>query len=139
MQKKIDVIIVKRLTEDVLTCEIRSIEDKLDVFYEIIDCSSIDIVGRYFGNVHFDVIVDDIGLWKANETGVLPTSWWQNEGYTPNHEGLFGTLILAHSDPEGNLTSVDPLDLLAVQSCYQVLQNTRGEDIALLFHDVEER
>lgn len=140
MQRKIDVIIVKRLSKDTLTCELTTIEDKLEVYYELIGCRAIDIVGRYFGNIHFDIVCDDEGLLKANETGELPSSWWQEEGATPNYEGLFGVLVLAHHDDEGNLTSVDPIDLLAVQSCYKVIPTKKqGEKIALLFHDIERR
>lgn len=138
MKRKIDVIVVKRQSQDTITCELQEVEDSIETYYEIIGCRSIDIVGRYFNNKHFDIVLDDEGLLKANTTGELPTSWWQREGYTPNHEGLFGTLILCHSNEEGDLTSVNPLELLDLQRVYQVI-NTKKGDIALLFHDVEER
>lgn len=138
MKRKIDVIIIKRLTEDTLTAELSTIEDDIHTYYEIIGCRSIDIVGRYFNNKHFDIVLDDEGLLKANETGELPASWWQHEGYTPDHEGLFGVLVLTHSDNEGNLTSVNPEDLLDIQKVYKIIPSKKGE-IALLFHDVEER
>lgn len=142
MKREIDVIIVKRLSKDTLTCELITIEDKLEVYYELIGCRTIDIVGRYFSNKHFDIVCDDEGLLKANEGGELPSSWWQDTTgqYTPSYEGLFGTLILTHHNNEGDLTSVDPLDLLAIQQCYKVIPTKKqGEEIGLLFHEIERR
>lgn len=136
-EREIDVIIVKRLDNEVITCELRTIKDNINTYYEIIGCRSIDIVCRYFNNVHFDIVLDDEGLLKANETNEWPTSWWQREGYTPPYEGLFGVLVLAHHDDTGDLTSATPEDLLAVQASYAVVNRRNGEGLGLLFHQVE--
>lgn len=135
--RDIDVIIIKRVDDTTITCELRTIKDDLKEFYSIIDCRAIDIVKRVFGGVVFDIVLDDEGLLKANTTNEWPTSWWQGEGYTPNHEGLFGTLILCHCDDQGNLTSAEPLDLVAVQSCFRTLKKHDGSELSLMFHDIE--
>lgn len=137
MKRKIDAIVIRRLERDVITCTLETIEDDIHTYYDLIDCRCIDIVCRYFGGVAFDVVLDDEGLLKANETGELPTSWWQKEGYTPAYEGLFGVLVLTHHDDEGNLTSVDPLDLLAVQQSSKLIKTKTGDHLALLFHEIE--
>lgn len=136
MERYIDVIVIKRIDRATLTCELRHLEDTLKNYYSLIGCRCIDIVQRAFGGVVFDIVLDDEGLLKANETGELPTSWWQHEGYTPNYEGLFGVLVLTHHDDQGNLTSVNPMELLAVQSCYKVIP-TKDGDLGLLFHDID--
>lgn len=136
MKRDIDVIMIKRLDRATITCELMTIKDDLQEFYSLIGCRTIDIVSRVFNGVLFDIVLDDEGLLKANETGELPTSWWQGEGYTPNHEGLFGVLLLCHCDEQGNLASATPFDLLAVQTCYKVLPTKHG-DLGLLFHDIE--
>lgn len=40
------------------------IEDDLDVFYHMLECDTIDIVSRKFGDRYYDIVCDDEGLWK---------------------------------------------------------------------------
>lgn len=108
MTRNIDVIIIRRIDEMILTAEQSTIQDSLEAYYSIIGCSTIDIVKRKIGGVVFDIIVDDWGLIKARENHELPTSIWYKK------EHLYGTLILCHSNEEGDLTSVNPEDLFAV-------------------------
>lgn len=131
----IDVIVIKRIDRATITCELMTINDTLSTYYDIIGCRCIDIVQRSFGGLGFDIVLDDEGLLKANETGELPTSWWQGEGYTPNYEGLFGVLVLTHHDDQGNLTSVSPMELIAVQSASKIIPTKDGV-LGLLFHDL---
>lgn len=129
-------ILIKRVDRSTITCELIDLEDTLSELYRVIECRTIDIVQRSFGGVIFDIVLDDEGLLKANDENLLPTSWWQHEGFTPPYEGLFGNLLLAHHDELGNLTSVNDItDLLAVQSCYRVIPTDKGE-LGLLFHDL---
>lgn len=116
--KKFDVVKIKRLDDEIVVCELITIEDKLEVFYREIGCDCIDIVSRRFGGRLFDVICDDEALLKGAED--WPTSLWTEKGLEGERikEGLFGTLLLCHSDQEGNLTSATPEDLLKVQSSY---------------------
>lgn len=134
--RQIDVIKIERIDNATITCELMTINDELSEFYRLIDCDTIDIVLRAYNGRYFDIILDDNGLFKANSENQWPTSWWQGEGYTPNHEGLFGVLLLAHHDDQGNLTSVEPDDLMAVQECYKVIKTKQGEDFGILFHDI---
>ena len=46
--------------------ESRIIKDKLQTFYDLIGCSSIDIVRRRIGKRYFTIICDDEGLLKDN-------------------------------------------------------------------------
>lgn len=139
MKRKIDVIVVKRLSEELITLELQTIEDDIHTYYKLIGCRSIDIVVRYFNNIPFNIVCDDEGLLVANERNEWPTSWWQREGYTPDHEALCGTLLLCHCDTEGNLTSVLPSELFDLQCCYKTIKRQNGQELAMLFHDIEER
>lgn len=131
---KLRVIKLKRVDIDYINIEEIEIEDKLADFYEQINCDTIDIVSRTFNGVRFDIICDDEALFKSEN--VLPTSWWQQEGYTPDHEGLFGTLLICHSDNEGNLLSVNPNDILNVGACARWIEGKNGQDIMLMFHGI---
>lgn len=135
--KELNVIVIKRWDRELITIELKTIKDNLKVYYDLIGCRAIDITGRYFGGVHFTIVLDDEGLLVANERNELPTSWWQNENYTPNHEGLFGVLVLCHSDEKGNLTSATFEDIIAVHNCYKVIPTNKG-NLGLLFHEVEQ-
>lgn len=137
-KERINAIVITRQDRDLITIDLREIEDSIHTYYNLINCRSIDIVCRYFDNVQFDVVLDDEGLLKANETGELPTSWWQMEGYTPPYEGLFGVLVLTHHDEVGNLTSATFEDVLHVRNCVQNIPTPKG-DLMILFHDVERR
>lgn len=121
--KEIDVVKIERVDEMTLTCTLMTIEDKLEVFYDLIHCRTIDIVERRFGGVMFDVICDDEALLRE-EVG-LPTSLWfgrkekgEREGIL---EGLYGTLLLCHHDNKGELLSATPNDLLAIQKTYIIV------------------
>ncbi len=78
---------------------IMEIEDSLDDYYKIIGCNYIDIVERKIFGKWFDVICDDEGLLKEN-----PTVTAIDAGFNPM---LVGTLIFAHHDAEGHMTSIE--------------------------------
>lgn len=133
-KQRIDAIIVKRLDEEQMTIELRSIEDKLATYYEIINCTTIDIVQRQFSGVEFDVVCDDWGLIKAQENGELPTSIWAGK------EHLYGVLVLTHHDDQGNLTSATSEDVIHVRFSMGQF-HAKKEDIhfVALRHDLERR
>ena len=80
------------------------IEDKLETFYDLIGCSTIDIVRGPIGGKDFRVIVDDEGLLKPNVI-ISATS-------KHNFVELVGNLIVAGiEDSEGNLTSLSDEDV----------------------------
>lgn len=129
--KRLDVIKVKRIDDEVLTCELMTINDDLRDFYEHIGCSCIDIVERRFNGVLFDVICDDEALLKNDIP--LPTSYWSDG---KGEEGLFGTLLLCHNDGNGNLTDARADDLLAVQQAYRRVMTNNGDFAYVLIHDI---
>lgn len=131
--KKIDVVKIERVDENTLTCELMTIEDKLEVFYKLIGCRTIDIVERRFGGVMFDVVCDDEALLR--DVVGLPTSLWfgrkekgEREGVL---EGLYGTLLLCHHDDRGELTSATCEDLLILNGVY-IMVGTESEEA--IFH-----
>lgn len=87
------------------------IEDKLEVFYELIGCRCIDIVHRKIGNKYFDIICDDEGLFKGYAiTSAVDTEFRQM---------LVGNLIVSRSDDEGNLIDLSDEDIK------QILRHTK--------------
>ncbi len=129
--KQIDVVKIERVDEETLTCELMTIEDKLEVFYGLIGCRTIDIVERRFGGVMFDVVCDDEALLR--EVVGLPTSLWfgrkEKGERTGVLEGLYGTLLLCHHDDKGELTSATAQDLLAIQRSYIEVGTGEESDI----------
>lgn len=128
MTRNIDVLIVKRVDELILTIEQANILDDLATYYGIIGCRTIDIVQRKIGKQWFDIICDDWGLIKAQENNELPTSIW------PQSECLYGTLILAHHNNEGDLLSVEPNDLFEVHSALKKWTNGKISYFGALEH-----
>lgn len=73
--------------------KIIEIEDKLDTYYKLIDCSVVDIVHVPF-RPDIAIIVDDEGVWNEKE----PNFW-------RGCETIYGTAIFAGVDGE-NLTDL---------------------------------
>lgn len=92
-------------TQDLIPLEI---EDKLEVFYEQIKCSAIDIVYRSFEGRILNVVCDDEGLLKADP---------KVSAITPQGEvALVGNIIIAGpTDEDGNLTSLSVKDIFAIR------------------------
>lgn len=109
MAKKILGVLVDVENEKV---EAMEIEDELDSFYKILNCSCIDIVVRNIGGRHrkaFDIICDDEGLFKESPK----ISAVDNFGHTQLVGNLF---ITGTADKEGNLTSLTELDVEYIKS-----------------------
>lgn len=130
--RKIKMIKIERVN-DVLSITIEKIKDDLHTFYEIINCTSIDIVKRSFNGVIFNIVCDDYGLIKANENNELPTSYWQDEN---GSEALCGTLLLCHCDEHGNLTDIDYGEIFNVLLAVRRIKNYKNEEFDLLYHDI---
>ena len=83
--------------------KVMDIEDKLEVFYELIGCRCIDIVRRKIGNKRYDVICDDEGLFKDDPVvSAVDTKYGDR---------LVGNLIICKSDVEGNLMGLSDNDV----------------------------
>lgn len=74
------------------------IEPDLDIYYELLECSMIDIVQRKIGDTYFDIICDDEGLF--NEPVYVTAVNSKKEPM------LVGSFIICHHDDEGNETSI---------------------------------
>lgn len=128
IKRQIDVIKVKRLDKDLITAELITIVDDLHTLYEQVECDTIDIQVRRFGGVNFDVVLDDEFLINGKAEKGYPTAIYKD----PSKEQLFGNLLLCHHDDEGNLTSVDPQELLAVQNA-----TYEKDGLMILIYDIE--
>ena len=73
-------------------------EPSLSKYYELLHCTTIDIVVRKVGDRTFDVICDDEGLSKEPHhiSAVSPAM----------EPMLVGSLLFVHHDAEGNTTSL---------------------------------
>lgn len=69
------------------------IEDKLDTFYRLLDCDTIDVAVRKIGDDYYDIIVDDEGLLIDNPK----ISAFDNQ-YNPQ---LVGNLLIVKNDGKG--------------------------------------
>lgn len=60
---------MRSLLIDVEKAEVKEIEiNDFDDFFKYIDCSAIDVAGRYIGdeNRFYDIFIDDCGMLKEN-------------------------------------------------------------------------
>lgn len=89
-----------------------TIDDDLDTYYKLLNCSTIDIVTREIGGKRFDIICDDEGTFKCpqkisaiNDLG-MPM--------------LVGNLIICgEADKEGYCTSLSTDDALHIMKYVQ--------------------
>ena len=79
-------------------------KENLDEYYKLLNCDTIDIVYRQFGNKVFSIIIDDEGRLKESPI----VSIFRKPSYIPDIVG--SVLICGHVDLEGNLTSLSKED-----------------------------
>ena len=92
------------------TAEVRTIEDKLDAFYALLRCRTVDIVTRKIGirGRAFDIICDDEGTF-ADDPKI---SAIDNLGRVM----LVGALlIVGQADEDGNMTSLTSNDVALIK------------------------
>src|SRR5574344_1200224 len=93
------------------------IKDDLKVFYNLLNCSTIDIVRRKIGNNYYNIICDDCGLFvnKPKISAISPD----------NETMLVGNIIIGgQTDDEGNiidLTDYETTEILAKTNYRYVL------------------
>ena len=86
------------------SAEITSAEDKLNVWYTLLNCDCIDIITRKIGDKYYDIVCDDEALLKSEP---LPRAVCRNA-----REVLFGNIFICGlADDEGNLTSLGDDDV----------------------------
>jgi len=84
-----------------------AVKPELERYYQLLNCTCIDIVSRKVGDAYYDIICDDEGLLK-NDPVV--------SGVIINKEGevqpiLFGNLLFCNTDGEGNEVGLTNDDL----------------------------
>ena len=121
MAKKLLGVLVDVENEKV---EAMEIEDELDSFYKILNCSTIDIVVRNIGGRHkkaFDIVCDDEGLFKEPQK----ISAIDNLG---NVQLVGNIFITGTADNEGNLTSLSDSDVAYIKSKVQKMSTRKFPD-----------
>ena len=92
-----------------------TIDDDLQVFYDIIGCECIDIVKRKIGDNYYNIICDDEGLFVEKPIISLahPTDMYQT---------IHGNVIITGiEDENGNLTSLTKIDIVKIKSSLKYL------------------
>ena len=75
--------------------------DFLPSIYGLLDCDTIDIVARRFGNQTYSIVCDDEGLFKEK---VIPAVITFHDGQVV--EQLVGNVFICSQDDEGELASL---------------------------------
>lgn len=86
--------------------QILDIEDKLEVFYDKLQCNCIDIVYRKIGGKMYSIICDDEGLFRESPRISAIT--------TSGKPILVGNLLFTNDDGMGELTSLDEDDIINI-------------------------
>lgn len=118
MAKKLLGVLVDVWNEKVQAVEI---EDNLDSFYKILDCSCIDIVRRRIGGRYkksFEIVCDDEGLSREPQK----ISAIDNLGAAQLVGNIF---IIGVSDADGNLTSLTEYDVSYILSKVQKISTRK--------------
>ena len=94
---------------------VKNIENTLESYYRIIECTTIDIVSRRFAGRRLDVICDDEGLFTDSP---VITAVDHN-----NNPMLVGTLIIVNHDDEGETVSLTQQDVSAIEHSVLTVRN----------------
>lgn len=118
MAKKLLGVLVDVYNEKAQAVEI---DDTLDSFYKILDCSCIDIVRRRIGGrckKAFEIVCDDEGLFRDPQK----ISAIDNLGTAQLVGNIF---ITGLSDGDGNLTSLTEYDVAYILSKVQKMSTRK--------------
>lgn len=92
---------------------VMEINDELDEYYKLLNCSMIDIVSRKIGGKWFDIVCDDEGLLKDD-----PKISAINDMGEPM---LVGNLIFLHNDGYGEMVGLDDADIKHLKDHIEVM------------------
>lgn len=121
----IQVVILKTHEDEISTLEVKTIENDLQVYYDIIGCRCIDMPSRKIGKHYYDIIVDDEGLLQDKPI----ISAVNNAGDAM----LVGTLIVCQHDEKGNTIGLTNKQVEEVKNSVRVGLNMRtGKNILVL-------
>lgn len=118
MAKKLLGVLVDVYNEKAQAMEI---DDALDSFYKILDCSCIDIVRRRIGGRFkkaFEIVCDDEGLFREPQK----ISAIDNLGQAQLVGNIF---ITGTADEDGNLTSLTEYDVSYILSKVQKMSTRK--------------
>ena len=79
----------------------------LDGYYEMLDCTTIDIVSRKIGNKYYDIVCDDEGLFAENAI----VSAFDEKGQPM----LVGKLLICNHDGQGNEAGLTQEDIQNIE------------------------
>lgn len=110
-QRKIKAILIDT-NENVR--EIYPIEyvDDLETIYQILECSTIDIVTRKFGDSYYDVICDDEALLRSEQRGKIAIVTLSKEGKPVEY--ILGNCIIVRHDADGNAESLTDEEIIRI-------------------------
>lgn len=111
------------------------LENSCASFCDELGCTMIDVVHINVGGIEFDAIIDDEGLYNSPDK--VTALWGSVDGQTV-YQKLHGNIMLAHSDDEGNQTSINfASDFLAVMSSLvRITDNRNGKQTVGLVYNV---
>ena len=110
-------VLVLRVTEGIVEkVELPSDSKKqLDALYNEIGCDCIDITNRVIGDKPYDIIVDDIGMFKEDAKVSAVTA----DGFPL----LVGNLVFANHDGEGSTVGLFDDDIYNITHNLAWIQN----------------
>ncbi|MBQ8725740.1 MAG: hypothetical protein IJY84_01390 [Clostridia bacterium] len=96
--------------------EVLLIEDRLETYYKLIGCDTIDIVTRRIGGKAFHVICDDEILIKKSLRSPFP----RIGVYAPNDWSIYGNVVII-----GYVNAVGEFTELSEDDCELILKKVR--------------
>lgn len=110
----------------------KTIVDELESYYDMLDCSTIDMQDRMIGienGRQYTIVCDDEGLLKDN-----PKISALDDMGRPM---FVGNLFIVNVDKEGNVVSLNYEDILYIEQFIQRRSTYRHPDPYPMLHQVE--
>ena len=112
MANRIKVLILKSVEGCLIPELVGNFEDTLENIYQALDCSCIDIQVRAVGNHRLEFVFDDEYIINGKCNKYFPTAILDDD---QAQEVIFGAvMITGPADDEGNLTSLNDLEIEAI-------------------------
>lgn len=115
MKKELNVLIFRAKTFDTLEgmqnkegipFEVKTINDELSTYYEIIGCDYVEITGRRIGNNRYMIVCDENGRYADDVIFTVINK----DGYLD----IAGTVVIAGPPTHGDLTSLTQSDIVNI-------------------------
>ena len=114
----IKIVILKRNNEGELIVQAKEIEDTLSNYYQLLNCSNIDIIKRKIKHFKACFVIDDEYLLR-NTPNQPPVAVFVGNG----EEAIYGSLIITgENDEEGNLTSLNNIQIEYIESSIKMFR-----------------